>query len=127
MAKKGFAKKTTAKKVAGKKPGAAKRVRAPRRARRSRNDAQEKGRYVASLSLNGDTRSGNGDTPLEAINNLAAQVTPTTIKTRILLRLSLPDIGLAAEKVIYSMQLKRFSASRISREVYAKQLEKALR
>jgi hypothetical protein len=77
--------------------------------------------YLLSLSVADHTYKGEGDTILEALE----QIKPTVIKGKAVFNLTFGD--LSSELVMYPLVLKRLFVNKISREIFQKRMGAALK
>lgn len=84
---------------------------------------KEVGEYSVILELNGEKGSATGLTLVEAFNNLVYEV--GTYKTKGILKIE--KDGRKIEKIFGVLPLKRFFANKLTREIWAKNLDLALK
>lgn len=83
------------------------------------------GKFLATLKVNNEIFTTEGDTSFEAVKALAASIPRTTLKTKAVL--SLDHEGKHAEHFLYVIPLRRFLLNKVTQEIFAKRLQIALR
>lgn len=83
-----------------------------------------KGAYTAILEVNGKEYKASGASSIDAMNALAATLTPFMLKTKCFLRLE--HKKLTASQMFLAIQLRRFTLGKVARQIWAKRLEARL-